>query len=160
MCSCQGIDHERCCVYFGTQQAGRLLRDQGAKEATRAYHAQKLSEDQEAAVVEGRPQVRLDQKVANGAESARIQEAQAKVRYDGCALKGVFIGEAPQALRPPPRRTSLQERRANFITYLRDRIDDEDWHAVSDAANDLRELDVEIRMTEDREQGNRTAPTG
>jgi hypothetical protein len=41
----------------------------------------------------------------------------------------------------------LRARRENYIRYLRDRIDDEDWHGASDAANDLRELDVEIRMT-------------
>lgn len=40
----------------------------------------------------------------------------------------------------------LRERRRVYIEYARHRIDDEDWHGVSDAANDLRELDCEIRM--------------
>lgn len=43
---------------------------------------------------------------------------------------------------------TLRDRRRVYIEYARHRIDDEDWHGVSDAANDLRELDVEIRMLE------------
>lgn len=42
----------------------------------------------------------------------------------------------------------LLRHRATFIEYARHRLEDEDWHGLSDAANDLRELDVEIRMTE------------
>jgi phage-related protein len=42
----------------------------------------------------------------------------------------------------------LQRHRATFIEYALQRIEDEDWHGLSDVANDLRELDVEIRMTE------------
>ncbi len=30
-----------------------------------------------------------------------------------------------------------------LIAYLRMKVDQEDWHAVSDAANDLRVLDAE-----------------
>lgn len=43
-----------------------------------------------------------------------------------------------------------RRRRANYIVYLKDRIEDEDWHGGSDACNDLRELDAEIRELEDR----------
>lgn len=43
---------------------------------------------------------------------------------------------------------AARRRRVNYITYMRDRIEDEDWHGVSDAANDLRELDCEIRCLE------------
>lgn len=42
----------------------------------------------------------------------------------------------------------LHRHRATFIEYARHRLEDEDWHGLSDAANDLRELDVEIRITE------------
>ena len=42
----------------------------------------------------------------------------------------------------------LQRHRATLIEYARHRLEDEDWHGLSDAANDLRELDVEIRMTD------------
>ncbi len=43
-----------------------------------------------------------------------------------------------------------RRRRSNYIVYLKDRIEDEDWHGGSDACNDLRELDAEIRELEDR----------
>lgn len=42
----------------------------------------------------------------------------------------------------------LVRHRATLIEYASHRLEDEDWHGLSDAANDLRELDVEIRMTE------------
>jgi hypothetical protein len=44
--------------------------------------------------------------------------------------------------------SELLRHRETFIQYAADRLEDEDWHGLSDAANDLRELDVEIRMTE------------
>lgn len=52
---------------------------------------------------------------------------------------------------PNDRRRPIAEllrHRATFIEYARHRLEDEDWHGLSDAANNLRELDVEIRMTE------------
>lgn len=59
-----------------------------------------------------------------------------------CGCKGfVHVGGT--------RLDTLYDRRAVYVQYARHRIDDEDWHGVSDAANDLRELDVEIRMLED-----------
>lgn len=41
---------------------------------------------------------------------------------------------------------SLYERRALYIRYLLMKVEESDWHGVSDAANDLRELDVEIDL--------------
>jgi len=35
--------------------------------------------------------------------------------------------------------------RAILIEYLKAKADAEDWHGVSDAANDLRELDAELK---------------
>lgn len=34
------------------------------------------------------------------------------------------------------------ERRALYIQYMRAKIEEADWHGVSDAANDLRELEA------------------
>jgi hypothetical protein len=42
---------------------------------------------------------------------------------------------------------TLEEHRAVLIAYLRSAMEREDWHATSDAANDLRVLDETIRMT-------------
>lgn len=38
-----------------------------------------------------------------------------------------------------------QVRRDVLIAYLKMKADQEDWHGVADAANDLRELDAEER---------------
>jgi len=43
---------------------------------------------------------------------------------------------------------TLQEHRAALIAYMRSAMEREDWHAVSDSANDLRVLDERIRMTQ------------
>lgn len=43
----------------------------------------------------------------------------------------------------------LYRHRVTYIKYALERIEDEDWHGLSDAANDLRELDVEIRMIDE-----------
>jgi len=43
------------------------------------------------------------------------------------------------------RRGSLREQREVLKSYLRMKTDAEDWHGVSDAANDLREIDAELR---------------
>jgi len=37
------------------------------------------------------------------------------------------------------------DHRANLIRYLLDRVELGDWHAVSDAANDLRVLEASVR---------------
>lgn len=41
----------------------------------------------------------------------------------------------------------LNERKRILIFYLRSKADEEDWHAVADAAMDLREVDVMLRYT-------------
>jgi len=46
------------------------------------------------------------------------------------------------------RLAELRRRRETLVDYARDELEAGDWHGLSDAANDLRELDVEIRMTE------------
>lgn len=42
--------------------------------------------------------------------------------------------------------------RAVYINYLRVKAEIEDWHAVSDIANDLRVLDAEIALRFPRPQ--------
>lgn len=55
----------------------------------------------------------------------------------------------PDAKTRAERLAELAKVREGFIRYADDRLHlDEDWHALSDVANDLRELDVEIRMLE------------
>lgn len=39
--------------------------------------------------------------------------------------------------------------RAGFFEYMNHRRQDEDMHAVSDAANDVRELDAELRCLDE-----------
>lgn len=39
---------------------------------------------------------------------------------------------------------TLQEQRDALIEYMKAKLEQEDWHGVSDAANDLRVLDVQI----------------
>lgn len=36
----------------------------------------------------------------------------------------------------------FEERRRLLISYLKMKVDEGDWHGVSDAANDLRELEA------------------
>lgn len=40
---------------------------------------------------------------------------------------------------------TYREHREILVAYLRVKVEVEDWHGVSDAANDLRELDAEER---------------
>ena len=40
------------------------------------------------------------------------------------------------------------ERRVH-INYLQTKVDNEDWHGVADAANDLREIDQRIEALRD-----------
>jgi len=40
----------------------------------------------------------------------------------------------------------LEHRRAVLLEYARCKLDEEDFHAVADAATDLRVLDVELRL--------------
>ena len=39
----------------------------------------------------------------------------------------------------------LKPQKATLVDYLKMKVELEDWHAVSDAANDLRELEVRIK---------------
>ena len=41
---------------------------------------------------------------------------------------------------------TLSEKRDRLIAYLQMKVEAQDWHAVADAACDLRELEVEIRF--------------
>lgn len=41
---------------------------------------------------------------------------------------------------------ALVASRARLIEYLRMKIDAEDWHAVADAAMDLREIDAKLQV--------------
>ncbi len=40
----------------------------------------------------------------------------------------------------------LEGQHATLVAYLRTKLDQRDWHGVSDAANDLRVLEETIRM--------------
>lgn len=42
----------------------------------------------------------------------------------------------------------LHERRSTLVDYLIMKAESEDWHAVADAACDLRELDAKISVLE------------
>lgn len=62
----------------------------------------------------------------------------------------------PAEPQPDPRLKGLTERlarllrhRETFLTYIRDRLEDGDFHACSDGANDMRELECEIRCVEE-----------
>ncbi len=52
----------------------------------------------------------------------------------------------------------LTIRRRNLIVYAQDKLDACDWHALSDAANDLRELDAEIRAASRPKDSTRVEP--
>jgi len=45
--------------------------------------------------------------------------------------------------------TTLKDRRALLINYLKMKIEESDWHGVADAAMDLRELEVRISLASD-----------
>lgn len=40
----------------------------------------------------------------------------------------------------------IKDRKVKMIEYLKVKLDEQDWHGVSDAANDLRELEIEAKM--------------
>lgn len=40
----------------------------------------------------------------------------------------------------------LEEARILLISYLRMKTDEMDWHAVADAAMDLREMEAELKV--------------
>ena len=51
-----------------------------------------------------------------------------------------------QDRRKPPTVDALREQSANLIAYLLMKVTAKDWHAVADAAMDLREIDAKIEV--------------
>lgn len=43
---------------------------------------------------------------------------------------------------------AIWAKRKTMIEYLTLKVDGEDWHGCADAANDLREMDIEIAVLE------------
>lgn len=43
----------------------------------------------------------------------------------------------------------FEERKRIYLDYIRLKTEEEDWHGVSDAANDLRELYLEEQLKKD-----------
>ncbi len=41
----------------------------------------------------------------------------------------------------------LAEQKRIMIDYLQMKVNEQDWHAVADAAMDLRELEIQIKFT-------------
>jgi len=46
-------------------------------------------------------------------------------------------------------RNNLLRQRTTLVEYLELKVETEDWHGVADAAMDLRELDVRLKILED-----------
>jgi hypothetical protein len=46
----------------------------------------------------------------------------------------------------------LRRRKDSLVAYLRMKLDASDWHAVQDAASDIRELDAQIELLRQLEQ--------
>ena len=42
--------------------------------------------------------------------------------------------------------TELEQRRDTMIAYARMKLSQGDWHGLSDASNDLREIEIEIAV--------------
>lgn len=89
------------------------------------------------------PRAEMQQFVAR--ESSRIMREQFEKSEDASKVSRLAAKRAKKARK---RLEKLQRHRATLIEYARHRLEDGDWHGLSDAANDLRALDVEIRMTE------------
>lgn len=49
-------------------------------------------------------------------------------------------------------KASLTKRRDGLIEYLRMKLDAGDWHAVQDAASDIREYDAQLELLEELER--------
>lgn len=45
-----------------------------------------------------------------------------------------------------PRVTALVEAKAELIAYLLSKVRQSDWHAVQDAASDIREIDAKLEV--------------
>lgn len=50
------------------------------------------------------------------------------------------------------KRAKLLKERLVLIKYLFSKADSEDWYAVSDVANDFREIDAEIKGIDSKEE--------
>lgn len=59
-----------------------------------------------------------------------------------CQIEFPNLGHCPNGCPSWAGNASYINKRINLIQYLKDRIEDSDWHAVSDAANDLRVLEA------------------
>jgi len=59
----------------------------------------------------------------------------------------VQIGQQRQLARMSEK-LKLAEHRLSMVSYLTVKTKAEDWHAVADAASDLREIDVQLRLLE------------
>lgn len=42
----------------------------------------------------------------------------------------------------------LEKRKSGMIEYMQLKIEEQDWHGVADAANDIRELEAELKVWE------------
>jgi hypothetical protein len=47
------------------------------------------------------------------------------------------------------RRTDLSDQKAALVAYCRSKLAAGDWHAVQDAASDIRELDAKLDLLND-----------
>lgn len=55
-------------------------------------------------------------------------------------------------------RTDLQDQRAQLIAYLLSKVKANDFHAVQDAASDIREIDAKLEvLTEQAHEADREA---
>jgi hypothetical protein len=43
-------------------------------------------------------------------------------------------------------RPALEKVRENLITYIKTKVEQEDWHGVADAAMDLREVEAKLEV--------------
>jgi hypothetical protein len=50
---------------------------------------------------------------------------------------------------------TTQQQKETLVSYLRMKVDEQDWHGVADAAMDLRELEIKLQM-EDKLIGKTT----
>lgn len=42
----------------------------------------------------------------------------------------------------------IKEQKLHLVLYIQSKLAAEDWHAVSDAANDIRELEAQLEILE------------
>ena len=49
-----------------------------------------------------------------------------------------------------PTINQLIARREQLISYLKMKVEEEDWHGIQDAGSDLREIDAKLSMIVDK----------